>query len=130
MKKFAFAATVLIVGVGFAMSEEFRAVITKVDGDKVTFHKITGGGKGKKGEKGEAMTLPVAKDLKVVKGKFNAETKKLEAGDAITGGLKADVFSKGEANVRITTDADNKTITQIMTFGGFGDKKKKKVDAE
>src|SRR5688572_28541331 len=122
MRKLAAVAACMVLCVGFVMAEEFTAVITKVDGDKVTFHKVKRGEKkGDKGTKGEAETLPLAKDAKIVKGKFNKEDKKLEAGEAIESGLKNEMFSKGEVNARITTDADNKTITQIMTtFGGGG----------
>jgi hypothetical protein len=132
MRKFAFAAFALLVSFGLAAGEEFRALITKVDSGKVTFFKVKGGGKGKKAEKdGDAMTLPVADSVKIVKGKFSKEDKKLVAGDALEGGLKNEAFTKGEVNVRITTSDDGKSITQIMTFGFGGfDKKKKKKDAE
>lgn len=128
MRKFAVAAVAMVLCVGFVMAEEFTAVITKVDGNKVTFHKTKRGEKkGDKGTKGEAETLPLAKDAKIVKGKFNKEEKKIEAGDAIEKGVMNEMFTK-EVNARITTSADNKSITQIITFGGGGGKKKK--DAE
>src|SRR5262249_30916627 len=77
MKKFFAAATVLVISFSVAMAEEFTASISKVDGSKVTLTKR------KKGEKGEETTLTATDDVKVVKAKFNKETKKLEAGDAI-----------------------------------------------
>src|SRR5262249_24054345 len=101
---------------------EIRAIITKVDGGKVTFAENKG-----KGEKGPEKTLPVAEGVKVMKDKFNKDTKKLEAGDALEGGLKNEMFSKiGEKGVgaRIITDADNKKITEIRVGGG-GKKKDK-----
>ena len=64
--------------------------------------------------------MPVSDKVKVVKGKFNAETKKLEAGDAIENGLKNEMFTKiGDKGMRalIVTDKDNKTITEIRVGG-------------
>jgi hypothetical protein len=111
------AAVVLVLGVGVAFADEIRAVITKVDGDKVTFAPIEGKGKGK-GKKGEEKTLLVAKDVKVVKGKF-AGKGKVEAGDELENGLKNEVFSNiGEKGIlaRIFTDSDNKKITEIRVI--------------
>jgi hypothetical protein len=119
LRKFVCAAVVVVVGLGVAMADEFGAVITKVDGNKVTFQKV------KKGEKSDPMTLPVKAGAKITKGMFNKDTKKFEAGDAIDTGLKNEMFTKIDAEkglaVRITTDEDNKNITAI-TVGG---KKKK-----
>jgi hypothetical protein len=109
------AAVVMVLCIGITMAEEIRAVITKVDGNNVTFHAM----KGK--EKGDAQTLPAAANVKVVKGKFNKDTKKFEVGDAVEGGLKSDVFGKiGEKGVGalIVTDDDNKKITEIRVTGG------------
>jgi len=130
MRKLVAAVTLFVLTVGFAMAEEFNAVITKVDGNKVTLHKTKRGEKGKKGEKGEAETLNVADGAKVVKGKFNKEDKKFEAGDSIEGGLSNKMFAGKGVNARITTN-DAGAITQVMTtfnFGGGDKKKKKKTD--
>src|SRR5438477_10331802 len=81
------ALVILVVGLGVALADEFRATITKVDGDKVTFKK------GKKGE-GEAMTLPVAANVKITKGKYNQDTKKREAVEPIENGIKNNIFTK------------------------------------
>jgi hypothetical protein len=105
---------------GIVLAGEIRAIITKVDGDKVTFHERKG-----KGEKGPEQTLPVVKDVKIVKGKFNPDTKKFEAGDKIEDGLKDKIFTNiGEKGVGalIITDDDNKAIKEIRVGGG---KKKK-----
>src|ERR1043166_6721419 len=111
---------VMTVGVGLVAADEFTATITKVDGNKVTYQKMKGFGK--KAEKdGDPVTLEVSKNAKIAKAKFSfdkeAKKAKFEAGDAIEGGLKADVFAKiGEkgVNARITTSDDNKSITQIL----------------
>ena len=122
MRKFVCAAVVAVCAVSVAMSDEYFATIKKIDGDKVTIIK----GK-KKGQPGEESTLTLTKDAKIVKGKFDADTKKLVAGDAIEGGTKglSELVEKaGEKGVgaMIVTDADNKNITEIRTVGG---KKKK-----
>src|SRR6266481_6714082 len=112
------AVVVLVLCVGITVAEEIRALITKVDGNNVTFTEMKG-----KGEKGESKTLPVADNVKVVKGKFNKETKKLEAGDPIDDGLKNDMFSKDKLGEKgkgavIVTDDDGKKITEIRIGGG------------
>ena len=122
------ALFVLALGVGIAFSEEFSAIITKVEDGKVTFAKTKFDKETKKFSKGDAQTLPVADTVKVVKGKFNKDTKKMEAGDAIEDGLKNKMFSKiGEKGLfgTIVTDKDNKKITEIRVFT-FGKKGKDK----
>jgi hypothetical protein len=116
MKRVVSAVVVLGFFAGLVLADEIRAVITKVEGGKVTFHERKG-----KGEKGPEQTLPVAKDVKIVKGKFNPDTKKLEAGDKISDGLKDKIFTDiGEKGVGalIITDKDNKAIEEIRVGGG------------
>lgn len=112
-------AVILGFAVGISLAEETRGVITKVDGDKVTFTKTTFNKETKKVEKGESQTLP-APGVKVFKGMFNKETKKMEKGEAVQGGLNSEAFkSIGEKGVfaTIVTDADNKKITEIIISG-------------
>ncbi len=86
MKKFVMAALVSVALAGFALADEFTATITKIDGDKITATK-----KGKKGAKGEEVTLTVdTGKLEVYKGEFkkNDDTGKNElktVGDAEKG---------------------------------------------
>jgi hypothetical protein len=115
MRKFLFAAPIVLICFGVALAEEFRGIIKKVDGDKITVTKL------KKGEKGEDVTLTVVENVKVVKGIRNKETKKLDAGDPIEKGLKNEMFSK-ETQATIITNDDGK-VTEIRTGGG---KKKKR----
>jgi hypothetical protein len=122
IRKLVCAMCVMTVAVGFVLADEFQAGITKVDGNKITYQKFKKGKKGAKGEAdGDPVTITVTTDAKVVKGNFNKDTKKVEAGDAIEGGLKADTFSKVSTDApvmaTITTDADNKNVTQIIVFG-------------
>ncbi|HLJ97435.1 MAG TPA: hypothetical protein VKU02_30025 [Gemmataceae bacterium] len=120
LRKAVGAVVVLGLCLGVALADEISAIITKVDEGKVTFAESKG-----KGEKGPEKTLPVAKSVKVVKGKYNKETKKAEAGDEIDQGLKNKIFSDiPEKGLRawIITDDSNKKITEIRVMGG---KKKK-----
>jgi hypothetical protein len=109
------AAILLVLVVGLALADEIRAVITKVEGDKITFNEAK-----KKGEKGPEHTMPVADNVKVVKGKMNRETRKFEAVETVEEGLKHKVFSTiGEKGIpsTIVTDAENKKITEIRLRG-------------
>jgi hypothetical protein len=129
MRKAFVAATAIVFTVSMVAAEEFTAVIKKVDGNKVTLAKTKKGKKGKGGT-GEDMVLTVVDNVKVVKGKRNPETKKVEAGDAITDGLKNEIFTKGNVRGRVITD-DSGNITEIRVGGGRGaGKKKKKADTE
>jgi len=111
--------SVVCVGVGFA--EEIRGVITKVDGNKVTFQKITFNKDTKSIEKGELQTLEVDAAAKVSTGKFNKETKKMEAGDPVADGLKNEMFTKiGEKGVGATVDVDGGKIKSIIISKGKG----------
>lgn len=119
VRKLVCAMFVMAVSIGFVFADEFNATITKVDGNKITYQKFKKAAeKGKAPEKdGDAVTITVAKDAKVNQGKFNKETKKFEPGDAIEGGLASATFTKaGDKGVaaHITTDADNKHVTQIL----------------
>lgn len=124
MRKVLFSLVAVTVCVGLAMADEFTAVITKVDGDKVTFHKTKFNKEEKKVEKGAAETLPAKADVKVVKG-TPAKGGKVEAGDAIEGGLKAVKIGEKGVNARIITDDGNKNIVEIRVIPS-----KKKKDAE
>ena len=114
LRKIIGTTVVALLFVGFAFAEEMMAVITKVEDGKVTFAKLEG--KGKDAKKGESQTLPTAENVKVVKGMFNKENKKFEAGDAIEGGLKNEIFTKidAEKGKRAQVTVDGGKITEIM----------------
>jgi hypothetical protein len=116
------AVVVLGLCVGLALAEEIRAVITKVEGNKVTFAPMKG-----KGQRGEEQTLPAARNVKVVKGKYNRKDKTFEKTGDIDEGLKAKMFSdigeKGIGAIIVTND-DNTKITEIKLMKGRGKKKK------
>ena len=129
-EKSASVLVLLIVSVGVAAADEFGVVITKVDGENVTFYK-TPTNPGEKQPKREVFTL-AAKDAKVFEGKFQFNKEKMTVqvvpGDAIEGGLKNEVFKlvgKESIVARITTSDDNKSITRILSLKPG---KKKPVD--
>jgi hypothetical protein len=94
-----------------SLADEIRAIITKVNGDQVTFAESKG-----KGEKGPEKTMSAA-GAKVVTAKFNKETKKLEAGDPLEGGLKNEYFSNiGEKGKFATIVTTGDKITEIRVF--------------
>ena len=102
-----------------AKAEELRVIITKVDPEKSTIsYKVA---PAKKGDApGDEVTAKVDPKATFAKGKFDADTKKLVAGDAITEGIKADIFSKiSDKGVRATiTTNDDKAITSVIVAGG------------
>jgi hypothetical protein len=121
IRKLTCAMFVMVVAIGVAVAEEYTATLTKVDGNKITVQKYKAGKKGMKGEKdGDPITITVAKDAKIANGKGLGKGK-FEAGDAIEGGLKAEVLTKATEDkgvaVHVTTDADNKNVTQLLVVG-------------
>jgi hypothetical protein len=119
LRKVVSAAVILVLCVGVTLADEIRVFITKVDGDKVTFAENKG-----KGEKGESKTMTVDAKVKVSKGKYDKDTKKAEATEAISDGLKDKMFSSIDSEkgiqASIITDKDNKKITEIIITKGKG----------
>jgi hypothetical protein len=116
---------VLALGVIALAEQTLNGVITKVEGDKVTFKTGMFNKETKKFEYGDPVTLTVTDKVTVAKGTFNKETKMFEAGDAIADGLKATQFKDiGDKGVRATiiTDGDKDKkdptgkITKILTI--------------
>ena len=125
MKKFVFALVSTVVMVGFVLADDFTAVITKVDGNKIEYKKYTGTGKDKKVD--DAVTKSVvAADAKILTGMYNKDSKKFEDGDVLKDGMKneklvAAADEKGKmVNAMITTDGGGK-VTKILIM----EKKKK-----
>jgi hypothetical protein len=109
------------------VDEMHVGIIDKVGVNKITFtiyreknvNKFLTGGK-IKGTKGEVMMLYTADQVKIARASFDPTAKKPKnagviIGDDISGGLKNEIFSKGNARVRITVNNDNK-VTQILVF--------------
>jgi hypothetical protein len=87
---------------------EFRAMLKKVDGQKITFMKMRMPGTGGAGKKPEDTTLTAIDDVKVTEMKFDKETKKREP-VPLVGGLKNEILSK-TVPVLIIVDDDQKII--------------------
>jgi len=121
LRKVVSIAVVCVLCVGVVLADPVSGVITKVEGNKITFYKTTFNKDTKTVEKGAEQVLTVAADAKITKGTFNKDTKKIEAGEAIPDGLRNDVFSKiGEKGVRATVDVVDGTARSIIASPGKG----------
>ncbi|MCI0641991.1 MAG: hypothetical protein L0Y72_04120 [Gemmataceae bacterium] len=116
MRKFAWAACVILVVFAVASAEEFTASVSKFEDGKITFTKF---GKKGGGGKAEAITLPVAADCKYMKAKFNQEEKKFETDGALEGGKAAFDKRVKEAAAK-KKDAGDDAKKGKKGFGGFG----------
>jgi hypothetical protein len=83
MRKFVAASLVLVIAVAVAAADEFVGFVTKFEDGKITVKKSKGT------EPPEEVTLKVADNVKIVRGKVNKDTKKIEAGEAFEGGKDA-----------------------------------------
>jgi hypothetical protein len=101
------------------LSEEFRAVITRVADGQVTFTRTTASKDPRKGDKGDEQTLPLADHVKVAKGKVDKDTNEVEAGEPIAGGLKNEMFTRiADKGIKadLVTDSENKKIAEIYVL--------------
>ena len=115
MRKMIAVAVVFVIGLGIAMAEDVRGTLKSVDGNKLVITKFMKGGKG------EDATYTVPTTAKIVSGKRNPDTKKVEAGDALDGGLKNEMVKAGAF---VTLTVDGETVSQVMVSAG----KKKKAE--
>jgi len=123
---------VMALSVGLLAADEIRAMVTKVDGDKVTFQKYKSKGGSPKVDRGEKdgppVTLPVTKDAKILKSTyitFGKKEKPMEP-EPVEGGLKNEMFKKiPEIGIFavIVTSEDNKAITKVTFYGKGKDEK-------
>ncbi|HYV37582.1 MAG TPA: hypothetical protein VE988_17890 [Gemmataceae bacterium] len=117
MKKFFFAAVCTFAVAGFALADEFSVVITKIDGNKVSYYKAD---KGQKLADAKEMTSTIAKDVKVLKGKIDTTALTLVADGPLAAGIKGDVFKSIDASKgligRLTPDDKSGEITQIIVL--------------
>lgn len=129
IRKLFCSMVVMVVALSVAAAADFQGRILKIEDGVITVQKTKGGGGKKKAENdGDPVKYKVAKDAKIVGGKFNADTKKVEDGDDIKDGLKNEIFTKiGEkgqnATFSTTGEGDAERITKIRVF------QKKKKDA-
>jgi hypothetical protein len=107
MKRHLFAAMVSVMLVGFVMAEEFTLQITSISDDgSVTGKKLVKGAKGGFG-KAEEVTVKVAKDVKVQKGKYDAEAKSFtaEGDDLKLAGLKTAIQQAQNGSILVSGKA-------------------------
>jgi len=83
MWKFVAASLVLVIANAVAAADEFVGFITKFEDGKMSVKKSKGT------EPPEEVTLKVADNVKIVRGKVNMNTMKIEAGEAFEGGNDA-----------------------------------------
>ncbi len=83
MLKFVAASLVLVTANAVAAADEFVGFITKFEDGKMTVKRSKGT------EPPEEVTLKVADNVKIVRGKVNQDTMKIEAGEAFEGGKDA-----------------------------------------
>jgi hypothetical protein len=114
MKKFLLSVAFTVLLVGFVVAEEFTLQITSIEsdgtvkGNKVAIAKKAGGGGAKGGfGKAEEVTVKLAKNVTVHKGKFNMEAKGFAAdGDDLKlTGLKAAFEQAQNGNVLVAGKA-------------------------
>lgn len=82
MLKFVAASLILVIAVAVAAADEFVGFITRFEAGKMIVKKS-------KGTETEEVALKVADSVKIVRGKMNMNTKKIEAGEAYEGGKDA-----------------------------------------
>ena len=136
MWKFVAASLILVIANAVAAGDEFVGFVTKFEDGKMSVKKSKGT------EPPEEVTLKVADNVKIVRGKVNMDTKKIEAGEAYEGGKDALAKQVKETAERvknyieegkkgfglgvfasIVTEGD--TVTEIRVTGG-GKKKQGK----
>jgi len=131
LRKCVFTFVVAAFSVGILSGAEMIGMITKVEGNKITF-KEGKKGEDKKFEFGAEKTYTVAKDAKIMKGGLTMFKGKGGKGGgeptALEGGLTNDMFKsidpeKGRI-AQITTN-DSGVVTEIRVAAGFKGKKKK-----
>ena len=83
MLRFVAASFVFVIATAVAPANEFVGFITKFEDGKMTVKKSKGN------EPPEEVTLKVADNVKIVRGKVNKDTMKIEAGEAFEGGKDA-----------------------------------------
>jgi hypothetical protein len=110
---------VLAIG-GMVLAEETRGIATKVEDGSITIQTFGT----KKGEKGEAKTFKVSKEVKVVRLVKDKDDVKLTLDELKTAMKVTNVF------VTITHDGDTGTEIKVGGFGGGRPGKDKKKEAD
>ena len=110
----ALAVVCALVFLGPVLADEFTTRITKIDGDQVTFQKKKKGGKD---GKATDTTLTAAKDVKVFKGRYDADAKAvLTQGKADPDGLRSKLLLSAEGG-----KLPEGGVSAVITTEGQGD---------
>jgi hypothetical protein len=120
------ALVVMAFSVGILSAAEMFGIVTKVDGNKITFTEFKKG-EGKKFEKGEPKTYTVAKDAKIQEMKgFGPDAEFTALKDGLKSKqLTTEMPEKGRFARVVTNDKNEVTELSVSLFKGFGGKKKK-----
>jgi len=97
---------------GIVVADEASGVITDVKGNAFTFQKMK-----KKEKDGDPIKMTLATDGVVAKGNFNKDTKKVEKGENLDGGLSNKVFA-GDKGVAARVTFEGTKASQILVIGG------------
>ena len=109
MRKFVTASLVLLFAVAVLTADEFAGFITKFEDGKMVVKKSKGS------EPPDEVTLKVADNVRIVRGKANINTMKIEAGEVIEGGKDALAKQVKETAVRV-----KKYVEEGKKGFGFG----------
>lgn len=95
MRKLVVASLVLVVAGAALTADEFSGFITRFEDGRMVVKKSKGG------ETPEEINLKVADNVRIVRGKVNINTMKLEAGEALEGGKEALSIQVKETAARV-----------------------------
>ena len=106
------AAVLFLLAAGVAQGDEFAATLVKVADGEITYSRGVG-------KKKKDYTLPADEKCRVVLARYDAKTKKIEAGDAIADGLKNAIFDqldKQSVEAWVRTNAENTVIVELRLY--------------
>ena len=109
MCKFVTASIVVLIAFAVVIVDEFAGFITKFEDGKMVVKKSKGS------EPPDEVTLKVADNVRIVRGKANINTMKIEAGEVIEGGKDALAKQVKETAVRV-----KKYVEEGKKGFGFG----------
>ena len=109
MCKFVTASIVVLIAFAVVIADEFAGFITKFEDGKMVVKKSKGS------EPPDEVTLKVADNVRIVRGKANINTMKIEAGEVIEGGKDALAKQVKETAVRV-----KKYVEEGKKGFGFG----------
>jgi hypothetical protein len=110
MQRLIAVVAVFVMAIGFAIGAEVKGKFKSIDGDKL----VVSVGKKDDAKDQTFIVLPTAK---ILQGKFDKETKKFVAGDAVDGGLKS--VKEGSF---VTLEVDGDKVSQVIVGGKKGKK--------